>query len=180
MAKLICWAGVTQMNCPKRRCCVSNNFGTLWPPFTFLCSHAVSTRLFRLSFTRFPQREYQIHTITLMFTIHVLPFTANGSLTAPIAFTYSLQHTSSGHYQGKTPWVDSACADCLVFSSWVLLLPRLPPSSRSLRLFPWASLLLHGPLDICLDLLPAAPLPPVQIKDAQHKFLQHKGGTRQH
>ena len=63
----------------------------------------------------------------------------------------------------------------LVFWSWVLLLPRLPPSSRSLRLFPWASILLHGPLDICLDLLPAAPLPPVQKRDAQHMFLQHRG-----
>ena len=63
----------------------------------------------------------------------------------------------------------------LVFGSWVLLLPWLPPSSRSLRLFPWASILLHGPLDICLDLLPAAPLPPVQKPDAQHMFLQHRG-----
>ena len=36
----------------------------------------------------------------------------------------------------------------LVFWSWVLLLPRLPPSSRSLRLFPWASILFYGPLDI--------------------------------
>ena len=30
----------------------------------------------------------------------------------------------------------------LVFWSWFLLLPRLPPWSRSLRLFPWASILL--------------------------------------
>ena len=36
----------------------------------------------------------------------------------------------------------------LVFWSWVLLLPRLPPWSRSLRLFHWASILLYGPLDI--------------------------------
>ena len=48
----------------------------------------------------------------------------------------------------------------LVFWSWVPLLPRLPPSSRSLRLFLWASILLHGPLEICLDLLPAAPYHP--------------------
>ena len=34
----------------------------------------------------------------------------------------------------------------LVFWSWILLLPRLPPSSQSLRLFPWASILLYGPL----------------------------------
>ena len=34
-----------------------------------------------------------------------------------------------------------------------------------------------GPLDICLDLLTAAPLPRVQKRDAQHKFLQHRGGA---
>ena len=58
----------------------------------------------------------------------------------------------------------------LVFWSCALPLPWLPPSSRSLRFFAWASILLHRPLDICLDLLPAAPLPPVQkIKwDARH------------
>ena len=33
----------------------------------------------------------------------------------------------------------------LVFRSCALLLPRFPPSSRSLKLFPWASILLHGP-----------------------------------
>ena len=63
----------------------------------------------------------------------------------------------------------------LVFGSLVLLLPRRPPLSRSLRLFPWASILLHGPLDICLDLLPAAPLPPMQKRDTQHMLLQHRG-----
>ena len=36
----------------------------------------------------------------------------------------------------------------LVFWSWVLLRPRLPPWSRSLRLLPWASIWLYGPLDI--------------------------------
>ena len=61
--------------------------------------------------------------------------------------------------------------------SWVLLLPRLPPLSWNLRLFPWPSILLHGPLGVCLDLLPAAPLLPVQKRDAQHMFLQHMGGT---
>ena len=63
----------------------------------------------------------------------------------------------------------------LVFWCWVLLLPRLPPWSRSLRLFPWPSILLYGPLDICLDLLPAAPPPSMQKRDAQHMFLQHRG-----
>ena len=50
----------------------------------------------------------------------------------------------------------------LVFWSWVLLLPQLQPSSRSLRLFPWASILLRGPLDMCLDPLPPALLPSMQ------------------
>ena len=48
----------------------------------------------------------------------------------------------------------------LVFWTWLLLLPRLPPSSRSLRLFPWASILLYGPLDItwiCCPQLPHHP-----------------------
>ena len=38
-----------------------------------------------------PQRECQIHTITLMFTIHYLSSQENGSLIAPITFTDSLQ-----------------------------------------------------------------------------------------
>ena len=38
-----------------------------------------------------PQRERQIHTITLMFTIHCLPFTANGLQITPITFTDSLR-----------------------------------------------------------------------------------------
>ena len=63
----------------------------------------------------------------------------------------------------------------LVFWSWVLLRPRLSPSPRSLKLFHWSSALPHGPLDICLDLLPAAPRPPMQKRDAQHMFLQHRG-----
>ena len=54
----------------------------------------------------------------------------------------------------------------LVFWSWVLLLHQLPPSFRSLRLLRWPSILLHGPLDICLDVVSAAPLPPVQKREA--------------
>ena len=41
--------------------------------------------------------------------------------------------------------------------------------------FPWANILLHGPLGISLNLLPAATLPPLQKRDAQHVFLQHRG-----
>ena len=67
----------------------------------------------------------------------------------------------------------------LVFCSWVLLLPRLPPSSRSLKLLPWASILFQGLLDVCLDLLPATPLPPMQKRDActAHAFTAHGGHT---
>ena len=80
--------------------------------------------------------------------------------------------------QGRTPWLIQHVLTVLVFLSWVLLLPRPPSSFWSLRLFPWASILLHGPLDICLDLLPAAPLPRLQNRDAQHMFLQHRGTHR--
>ena len=88
-----------------------------------------------------------------------------------------VESNQSSYPEAETPWVDSACAllTVLVLGSGVLLLPQLPPSSRSFRLIPWASILLHGPVDICLDLLPAAPLPPVQKQDAQHKFLQRRG-----
>ena len=50
----------------------------------------------------------------------------------------------------------------LVFWSWVLLLPRLPPSSRSLRLLPWASILLDGPLDIAWICCPQLPHHPYE------------------
>ena len=63
----------------------------------------------------------------------------------------------------------------LVFWSWVLLLPRLPPWSRNLRLFPWASILIYEPLDIAWICCPLLPLPPVHKRDAQHMFLQHRG-----
>ena len=62
----------------------------------------------------------------------------------------------------------------LVFWSWVLLLPRLPPSSRSLRLFPWASILLHGPLDICSRSSPTIRAKPGRTA---HVFTA-QGGTR--
>ena len=83
------------------------------------------------------------------------------------------------NFRARPPGLIQHVLTVLVFCSWVLLLPRLPPSSRSLRLFPWASILLHGPLGICLDLLPAAPLPPVQKQDAQYMLLQHRGTCRE-
>ena len=45
----------------------------------------------------------------------------------------------------------------LVFWSWFLVLPRLPPWSRSLRFFPWASILLYGPLEIAWMCCPQLP-----------------------
>ena len=44
------------------------------------------------------------------------------------------------------------------------------------QIVPSAGILLHGPLDICLDLLPAARFLLMQKQDAQHMFLQHRGG----
>ena len=40
---------------------------------------------------------------------------------------------------------------------------------------PWPSICFHGPSGKFLDLPPPASLPPVQKRDAQHMFLQHKG-----
>ena len=60
-------------------------------------------------------------------------------------------------FRERSPGLIQHVLTVLVFWSWVLLLPRLAPLSWSLRLFFSANILLHGPLDICLDLLPAAP-----------------------
>ena len=84
-----------------------------------------------------------------------------------------------GRIQGNNPWVDSACADCPGF-----LLPGAAPAPPSpfvlgLRLFPWASILLHGPLDICLDVVPAAPLPPgAKTGRTAHVFTVQRGTRR--
>ena len=66
----------------------------------------------------------------------------------------------------------------LISWSWVLWAPRLPSSSTSFRLCPWTCFAPYGPLDTCLDLLSTAPLPSVQRRGAQHKFLQHEGAPR--
>ena len=78
-------------------------------------------------------------------------------------------------FRERPPGLIQHVLTVLVFWSSVLLCPLLPPSSRSLRLFPWSSILLYGPLGNCLDLLPAAPHPHVQKRAAQHTFLQHRG-----
>ena len=66
----------------------------------------------------------------------------------------------------------------LVFWSLVLPLTRLPPSSRSLRLCLWASILLYGPVDIawiCCSQLPHHP-----CKNGMHStcFYSTGGGKR--
>ena len=76
--------------------------------------------------------------------------------------------------QGRTPGLIQHMLTVLVFWSWVLLQPRLPTSSRSLGLFPALAFCFMGPWT-CLDLLPTAPLPPVQKHDAQHKFYSTRG-----
>ena len=90
----------------------------------------------------------------------------------PCNLLESCEECLANRFRERSPGLNQHALTVLVLGSWVLLLPRLPPWSWSLRLFPWASILLHGPLDICLDLLPAAPLPPMQKQDAQHMFLQ--------
>ena len=77
--------------------------------------------------------------------------------------------------QGKTPWVDQSCADCPGFPVLGAGDATSRASSRSLRVCPWSSICFHGALGKFLDLLPPASLPPVQNRDAQHMFLQHKG-----
>ena len=62
----------------------------------------------------------------------------------------------------------------LVFWAWVLFLPRLPPRSRSLRLFPWASILLHGPLDIAWICCPQLPHHP--CKNGTHSTCFYSTG----
>ena len=74
----------------------------------------------------------------------------------------NLEISSTSNFRERPPGLIQLVLAVPVFWCWALLLPWLPLSSRSLRSFPWASILLHGPLDICSDVVPAAPLPPVQ------------------
>ena len=79
-------------------------------------------------------------------------------------------------FQGKTPWVASlvflgpGCCSCPAFHL------RLGASDCSPGLQAGLAFCFmgHGPLYICLDLLPATPLPPVHKQDAQHMFLLGK------
>ena len=62
----------------------------------------------------------------------------------------------------------------LIFWSWVLLLPRLPCWSRSLKLFPCASILLYGPLDIAWICCPKLPHHP--CKNGTHSTCFYSTG----
>ena len=80
--------------------------------------------------------------------------------------------------QASRPWTfaTSLCADCprcLVLAAAA----APPPPAFQIRIAAQlASASKNGTLDIRLDLLPADPSePPVQERDAQHKFVQHKG-----
>ena len=52
---------------------------------------------------------------------------------------------------------------------------RLPGFVQEPECVSWTSICFMAPLSKFLDLLPPAPLPCVQKRDAQNKFLQHKG-----
>ena len=62
----------------------------------------------------------------------------------------------------------------LVFWSWVLPLPLLPPWSRAIRLFPCASILLFGPLDIAWICCPQLPHHP--CKNGTHSTCFYSTG----
>ena len=88
-----------------------------------------------------------------------VPNVARGTIAAPLLATpvsgsFRLVNTNSmfSNFSGPPkslreipPGLLQHVLTVLVFWSWVLLLPRLPPSSRSLRLFPWASFCFTGP-----------------------------------
>ena len=57
----------------------------------------------------------------------------------------------------------------------VLVFPVLGAHPGASESAPGLGICFHGPLGKFLDLLPPASLPPVQKRDAQHMFLQHKG-----
>ena len=76
-----------------------------------------------------------------------------------------------------TPGLLQHVLTVLVFLSWVLLLPRLPPWSRSLRLIPWASVLLYGPLDIAWICCPQLPHHPCKNGTRSTCFYSTGGHT---
>ena len=93
----------------------------------------------------------------------------------------NFQSVFPGKIQGKTPWVDSACADCpgfWVLAPWVLLLPRLPPSSRSLGLFPGLAFCFMGPWTFAWICCPQFPYYPCKKTGRTAHVFTAQGGTR--
>ena len=76
---------------------------------------------------------------------------------------------------GKDPWVDQSCADCPGFP--VLGAGHAPPPELHLGASECAPGLAFAFMALRANLGSAAPtsLPPVQKRDAQHMFLQHRG-----
>ena len=66
-----------------------------------------------------------------------------------------------GKFAEKYSPVGNACGDTV-------------PPKMCFLLSPSMTWLLHGPLDICVDLLPAAPLRPVQKRDGEHELRAYK------
>ena len=85
-------------------------------------------------------------------------------------------HYTPYHLSGKyPPGLLQHVLTVLVFWSWVLLLSQLPPWSRSLRFFPWASILLCGPLDIAWICCPQLPHHPCKMGRTAHVFYSTGG-----
>ena len=79
-------------------------------------------------------------------------------------------------FQGATLWVDQACADCpgvLLRAAGDAPPPELHPgASESVPELAFVVMALRANSWICC---PPTPLPPMQKRDEQHKFLRHKG-----
>ena len=88
----------------------------------------------------------------------------NSKGVAFMTFSAVLTVFGGSKIQGNIPWVAPACADCPRF-----LVLGSGASDCSAGLHFALRVLGH-----CLDLLPTAPPPPVQKRDAQHMFSQHR------
>ena len=78
------------------------------------------------------------------------------------------------YFRERPPGLLQHVLTVLVFWSWVLPLTRLPPSSRSLRLCLWASMLLYGPVDIAWICCPQLPHHP--CKNGTHSTCFYSTG----
>ena len=95
----------------------------------------------------------------LLTTFVTLPFSGSPRTYSRIA-TLEKSQSLRNRVTERPPGLLQHVLIVLVFWSWVLPLTRLPPSSRSLRLCLWASILLYGRVDIawiCCSQLPHHP-----------------------